>query len=449
MNDFRFILDRSNKKFFCPQCQKKRFVRYFDIERKEYLPDEFGRCDRESKCSYFLNPYTDGYVKELLKQEKESENGITKITKITKITSQKKHFFEQPHQTISEKPVFFHFETFRKTLQKYEDNVFIQNLLSRVKFPFPADEVKKLIQLYRLGTVSAGAISFPFIDVAGNVRAIQVKWFDEQNHTTKTSFLHSIIEMNLKEKKQPLPKWLEDYSQQEKKVSCLFGEHLLNDFPSSTVALVEAPKTAIYCSFYLQKYDWIWLAVYNKSSFSFDKLKVLQGRNVLIFPDLSKDGSTFREWKTKAEDYERKLSGTQFTVSTLLEDFAPPEDRENGNDIADFLIEQDWRNFQEATQKQLKKYEDYTKEERLVFGLNCFPTSELMELAKEMFSGKEKLSVYEIKEFLSDGLQGNDIEDLLDILCIKKILKATDFPNYELIKIKYGNEKRFTKVYRN
>jgi acyl CoA:acetate/3-ketoacid CoA transferase alpha subunit len=46
------------------------------------------------------------------------------------------------------------------------------------------NEVTKVVQLYRLGTVAngyrAGAITFPFIDIKGNVRAVQVKQFDEQ-----------------------------------------------------------------------------------------------------------------------------------------------------------------------------------------------------------------------------------------------------------------------------
>lgn len=424
-NYFRLILDRSNRKYFCLQCRKKRFVKYIDTETNEFLPDHYGRCDRESKCGYFLNPYSDGYAKELF----QSENGITKITKVT---SQNKHFFSPKRTETSEQPVFFDFETFTKTLRNYEKNVFIQNLLSRVSFPFPTDEVNQLIQIYRLGTVSSGAISFPFIDINDRVRAVQVKQFDEQNHTTKTTFLHSIIEKNLKDQNRNFPQWLKDYAEQEKKVSCLFGEHLLNRFPNKTVALVEAPKTAIYCSFYLKHFDFIWLAVYNKSSFSFEKLKVLQGRNVLIFPDLSKDGSTFNEWKTKAEKFEDQLSGTRFTISRLLEDYATADDRESGNDIADILIKQDWRDFQ--TDKKLKKYEDYTKNERLLIALNNFPKDDLQKFAEEIFSERKQMSYYELRNFLSNGLKGNDIEDLMDVLCIQKIIKAVDFPNYELIK---------------
>jgi hypothetical protein len=177
-----------------------------------------------------------------------------------------------------------------------------------------------------LGTIAngyrAGANTFPFIDLNQNVRAIQVKQFDEQNHTTGTDFLHSIIEKYHTRNNKQLPEWLEAYTKQEKKVSCLFGEHLLNKYHSNPVALVEAPKTAIYGTLYFGFPDvpsnLIWLAVYNKSSFSFDKLKVLQGRKILVFPDLSENGNTYKEWEQKAKEYETKYKDAILFLDPVL-----------------------------------------------------------------------------------------------------------------------------------
>jgi len=111
----------------------------------------------------------------------------------------------------------------------------------------------------------------------------------------------------------------------------------------------------------------ICLAVYNKSSFSFDKLKVLQGRFIYVFPDLSKDGSTFKEWETKAKEYENRLPGTRFIFSDLLEQKATPLQREQGADIADVLILRDWRDFrkqpiqEQAPQPEPEKVTKVTK----------------------------------------------------------------------------------------
>jgi hypothetical protein len=142
---------------------------------------------------------------------------------------------------------------------------------------------------------------------------------------------------------------LEAYTKQDKRITCLFGEHLLSKYHSNPVALVEAPKTAIYGTLYFglpeTPESLIWLAVYNKSSFSFDKLKLLQGRFVYVFPDLSKDGNTFKEWETKAKEYEGHLPGTSFIFSDLLEQLAPEQDKSEGKDLADYLIKQDWRLF--------------------------------------------------------------------------------------------------------
>jgi hypothetical protein len=155
-----------------------------------------------------------------------------------------------------------------------------------------------------------------------------------------------------------LPKWLEAYIKQDKRITCLFGEHLLSKYHSNPIALVEAPKTAIYGTLYFglpeTPESLIWLAVYNKGSFKFDKLKVLQGRFVYVFPDLSKDGNTFNDWKTDAKDYESKLTGTKFIFSDLLEQLAPEIDKNKGKDIADYLIKQDWRLFRKRNIQELQ-----------------------------------------------------------------------------------------------
>jgi len=389
--EYRYILEKGSKKFICPQCGKKTFVRYIDTETNEYLPELYGRCDRESKCTYHLNPYKDGYAKTIWDQDQ-------KVTKVTKVTIQKQKYFHAQSEQLE--PVFFDFETFRQTLQpkRYEKNTFIQNLLNRVQFPFEADEVTKVIKLYRLGTVvngyRAGAITLPYIDINNHVRAIQVKQFDKHNHTTSTDFLHSILIKYYNETNKPLPEWLEAYTKQDKIITCLFGEHLLNKYPSNPIALVEAPKTAIYGTLYFglpeTPESLIWLAVYNKSSFTLDKLKILQGRFVYVFPDLSKDGSTFKEWEAKAKEFESCLPKTQFIFSDLLEKLAPERDKNEGYDIADYLIKQDWRLFRKhdiKKQTPQPEPEKVTKVTKVTSQTNSFsfhttPTQKINEVTK-------------------------------------------------------------------
>lgn len=378
-NEYRYILEKGSKKCNCPQCNKKTFVLYIDTVTGEYLPEQYGRCDRESKCSYNLNPYSDGYSKLIWEQEQGNRSELPNNWK-----PQHKKAIPQP----TPEPVFFDFETFKQTLEpeRYVKNTFIQNLFFNVKFPFNVNDVTMVIQLYRLGTVAngerAGAITFPYIDLKGNVRAIQVKQFDTDNHTTGTTSLKSIIEIHHTKNNNPFPEWLEAYIKQEgKPFSCLFGEQLLSMYPSNPVALVEAPKTAVYGTLYFglpeTPESLIWLAVYNKSSFSFDKLKVLKGRFVYVFPDLSKDGNTFKDWETKAKEYESRLSCTKFIFSDLLERLAPAGDKIEGYDLADYLIKIDWRPFrklniqeQQPPQPEPERVTEVTKvthEQNLLF----------------------------------------------------------------------------------
>ena len=342
-SDHRYIFTKGSKKHICPECNKRRFVRYIDAETGNYLPHQYGKCDRESNCSYYLNPYLDGYAKMIWEQEQGRNSGNWKPQQL-----KPKRIKNTPPETV-----FIPVEVLGRTRAGYEQNVFIQNLLNRIAFPFEVQDVEKVISMYHLGTVQngyrAGAITFPFIDKSGNVRAVQVKQFDEANHTTGTDFLHSIIEKHYSRNIKPLPEWLEGYNKNEIKVSCLFGEHLLRKYPHNPVALVEAPKTAIYGTLYFgfpdQPQNLLWLAVYNLSSLNLNKCQALKGRNVYLIPDLSKDGKAFELWSRKAKDIQSQLPGSYFKVADFLELLAPDSDKEQGMDLADYLIIKDWRLF--------------------------------------------------------------------------------------------------------
>ena len=126
------------KKLDCPYCgAKKHWQRYIDIETGEVLPEQHGRCDNADKCGKWVTPKDTGYAKAIWEQEQ-------KVTGVTKVTVPKQKYFRtQPKPQPTPEPVFFHFETFLRTLEpeRYEKNTFIQNLFYRVQFPFEADEV--------------------------------------------------------------------------------------------------------------------------------------------------------------------------------------------------------------------------------------------------------------------------------------------------------------------
>lgn len=345
--EYRFSLDKTSKKHYCPNCTKKKFVRYVDAETRSYLPRQYGRCDSETNCSYHINPYTDGYARKI--DEEHSVQSINDFKPRRKAL--------RPRQQPAAPICFIPQKVLNKTLRssRYEKNVFVQNLLHRVPFPIAKEDIERVVSQYYLGTViqgyRAGAVTFPFIDIANNIRAIQVKQFDKKNHTAGTDLLHSIIRNYHLQSGAAQPDWLKAYCNNEKKVSCLFGEHLLNQHQLNPVALVEAPKTAVYGTLYLgfpnNPTNLLWLAVYNLSSLNFEKCKALKGRDVYLFPDLSKDGKAYDLWKSRAKEFNEQLPGTRFIVSDFFEKNAEEKMRHKGFDLADFLIELDWRKFRQ------------------------------------------------------------------------------------------------------
>lgn len=339
MKAYRYILEKSSRKYFCPACQKRRFVRYIDTLTNNLLPDQYGRCDREINCSYHLSPYSDGY------NNQSYDDCISDFS---------------PHPTplhlpkpIHHTPTFIPFDVLKKTRQGWEQNTFLQNLLNNIPYPFTPVDIEKVIVQYQLGTIlkgyMSGAITFPYIDEYNNIRAVQVKKFDISNHTTITSFLHSIVEQNLKDAGKQIPEWLKSYNNNDSKVTCLFGAHLLPKYSKNPIALVEAPKSAIIGTLYYGFPDdpdrLLWLAVYNLSSLSLEKCRVLKGRTVILFPDLSKEGTAFRLWSEKAKTMERQLPETRFIVCDILEQKAGIKARSKGYDLADYLVQFDHRTF--------------------------------------------------------------------------------------------------------
>lgn len=125
---------------------------------------------------------------------------------------------------------------------------------------------------------------------------------------------------------------LPDFSLQQ----CFFGEHLLAD-KSKPVALVESEKSAIIASLYFPKF--IWMAAGGKDGLKAEKFSVLNGRTVVLFPDLSKPkegkATAFEEWSRKAKEFEVIAS---IRVSDLLERKASDEERIEGLDLADYLL---------------------------------------------------------------------------------------------------------------
>lgn len=250
-------------------------------------------------------------------------------------------------------PGLIPFEVLKTTLKNYDQNNFIQNLLYNVPYPFLKEDAMRITELYKIGTAPNGFTCFPFIDKSGDVYGIQEKIFDKQNNTDKsrkynTGWIHARL-THTTYKNKPLPGWLEYYNKNKKPMKCLFGEHLLNSYPENIIVLVEAPKDAIYGTLYFgfpeDENGLLWLATGSMVAFTYNRIKVLEGRKILIIPDLSKDGSAFEIWSNKVYRFNDWIPGAQFQVLDILERIATKQDRLTGSDVSDILIRKDWRDY--------------------------------------------------------------------------------------------------------
>ena len=305
MSQHRYILEPykgMNTRYRCPVCQhrEKTFSLYIDTATGEHIHPTVGRCNRESKCNNHYTP----------KQYFQDNN-------ISFDTPQFKQYSPRPI-AVKEKPIsIIHVEIFKASLRAYKANNFIKYLTDLF-----GDEVsKELKSRYFIGTSKhwKDATVFWQIDIRGKIRTGKIMLYSPTtgkrikkpfNHI---NWVHSALKMDDFELKQ-----------------CFFGEHLLID-KTKHVAIVESEKTAIIASVYLPEF--IWLAAGSLTNLSAEKCSVLKGRTITLFPDLN----AFEKWNNKAKELSHLA---KFTVSSLLERKATAKEKEQGLDLADYLIKQ-------------------------------------------------------------------------------------------------------------
>lgn len=105
-------------------------------------------------------------------------------------------------------------------------------------------------------------------------------------------------------------------------------------YPEKHVAIVESEKTAIICSVYYPNYVWIATGGINGCKWTErDVCKALEGREVVLFPDLN----CFDKWSEKAKEIQSIVS-CKIRVSSILEKNSTEEQRSKGFDLADFVL---------------------------------------------------------------------------------------------------------------
>jgi hypothetical protein len=313
MNEHRYILEPykgMKTRFHCPapNCGKgKTFSRYIDTQTGEHLHPSVGRCNRESNCGYHYTPKQYFY-----------NNNISFDLPLSKVNKTK--LYEHQSNHISYIPN----EIFNDSLnpKAFETNYFVKYLIDL----FGVEVTNELVSLYFIATSKHwnGSTVFWQIDTQGKVRTGKIMLYcHKTGKRVKEPFNHI--------------NWVHKVTKQKdfELKQCLFGEHLLTD-KTKPVAIVESEKTAVIaCAFFSQL---IWVAVGSLNNLNAEKCSILKGRIVLLFPDLN----GFDKWSNKAKELS---SITKFTVSDLLERKATKEQKEQGWDLADYLIKFDYKSF--------------------------------------------------------------------------------------------------------
>lgn len=358
MENFRYTLDKSSKKFLCPNCNKKNFVLYIESETGSYLADNFGRCDRETSCGYHKAPPKGNKCHSIpfLSLESITDKAI-KLTDTNGIISiiPKLQIFEQTMSCcwisewflknsiisyigndskycnnddvglvnttiIKEIPseIIPSFHALELLDKMYVENPQIDNLSEFLKIQFSNDEVFKAMQNYLITGTNhfwSNSTAFWQIDDKNKIHACKIMQYDRltgkrikkpYNHI---NWLHNAI-------KEP----------NFNLCQCLFGLHRIKEDYEKIIAIVESEKTAIIMSIFLP--DYIWIATGSKQNLKFDLFKPIKKRNIVLFPD---KGEYFN-WLNKATELNK--IGFKIAVSELVEQ----TDFENGFDLADYYL---------------------------------------------------------------------------------------------------------------
>ena len=288
----------------CPRCHDKHSFTYYVDDEGNPLSEICGRCDHESRCGYHYTP--GDYFR---------DSGNIRAPR---------HTTYRPYKAVKRNEVQPDYLD-RRQILKYRsfDNQLMYFLVRKFDvMTLESPTIEKMWKDYIIGATPDKDVVFWYLDIDARLRTGKIIRYNPLNgHRDKS---HPIDWIHSRMKKSgELP---QDFNM----VQCLFGEHLLRLHPDKTVAVVESEKTAVICSALIPEY--VWVATGGKSNIREQTMRVLRGRNVILFPDI--DG--YREWTEKSRMLSRISSS--YHVSDCLERYGTDEDRAGQVDIADILL---------------------------------------------------------------------------------------------------------------
>lgn len=311
-----------NRRYKCFKCGSSDGFQYLiDNRTNEQLPSEFGKCHA---CSYQNYPKTEKITRHQIRslKYKDTLNVVHKSEVKDRLNIPNEIY--QKWLIRNDKPLPKFFEILTKVIG--------------------LEQVYELIDLYQIGMVPKQAndtFLFPYINLDNEIKAVQVKQFNELNKTTLNDWLHTkqyAVACGL-----PL-EWITSYRAKQNKVACMMGEHLISQYPERTVIIHESLKNVFYYTAHVglpnkSNEAPVQLASGAVSYLNIEKIKKLSSgiyRNLILMPD--PETKAVNAW-TRIYEQVRSTLSSQWNV-TLIDLRGELKDLPAGFDIADFLFEQ-------------------------------------------------------------------------------------------------------------
>ncbi len=309
---YRYTLDKSAKKYVCPQCKEKRFVLYLDSTINKPLNECVGRCDKDTSCGYHYPPKS--YFHDYPQAKEHSQKTV--------MVSTPKEQINPGQETLTLLP----FSYVEKSQNRTETNHFISYLLTLFSF----DKVKEVVQVYYIGTSTRwqGATVFWQIDDKLQVRTGKVLPYNPK--TGKRLKYENVPYIDFVHKIMIRKDIIKTFCLKQ----CLFGTQLIPLFPQKTIAAVESEKTAVIMSLILPQY--LWVSFGGLNNLSQLNTPILKDRKIVVFPD----AGTYDRLQPKIS--ELQILGFNISMSSLIENNATETEKKSGYDLADYAILNSW-----------------------------------------------------------------------------------------------------------
>ncbi|MEP2240422.1 MAG: DUF6371 domain-containing protein [Maribacter sp.] len=355
---FKYVLDKSSRKFICPSCGKRRFVKFVDVMTNEYLKGNYGKCDRSDNCAFKNYPrigkrFFKIITKKIIDYSSKSyqitdtnfnsyyipksvileidQNGVwinefyLKKSSISyndlesKVKNDEGEIFSIIAKTglTEPKPSYHNLELLENIVNSEDDC----NLSFYLKSKFDPVEVRETMMKYNVGRTDnfwKASTCFFQVDSISKIRAGKVMLYSK--YTGKRI-----------KKPRPLINWMHNTLVEKKSFvlkQCLFGIHLVkSEAENKTIAIVESEKTAIIMS--MADKSCLWLACGSKTAINEKMLKSLKSQSLLLFPDKG----SLEDWEARAKNLCNL--GFRVRVSPILEN---KNNLKLGDDIADLFL---------------------------------------------------------------------------------------------------------------